>query len=126
MRALLPQVLKTYILRPGEWKGFAWLDTGSVQSVCRSRIPEGCILWELGAAGGWSVCLVLGHHRHKRSEAAIRPFSLIASQCQAGTLPALTFVSFTLIELLKKNKLPLVLCMPVGCSMCLWECVLEL
>lgn len=56
----------------------------------------------------------------------IRPFLLIASQCQDSTLAALAFVSFTLIELLKKNKLPLVPCMPMRCSTCLWERVLML
>lgn len=70
--------------------------------------------------------LALGHHRHQQGEAAIRPFLLIASQCQDSTLTALTFVSLTLIELLKKNTLPLVLCMPMWYSVCLWERVLML
>lgn len=52
-------------------------------------------------------------------ETSIRPFLLIASQCQGGTFTALAFVSFALIELLKENKLPLVVCVPVRRSMCL-------
>lgn len=70
--------------------------------------------------------LVLKYHTHQRGEAAICPFLLIASQCQDGTLTALTFVSLTLIELLKKNMLPLILCMPMWYSMCLWERVFTL
>lgn len=92
-----------------------------------SRISEWPILWMLQAAGGRSVHLVLEPHRHKWGEAAIHLSLLIASRCQDRTLTAPNFASFSLIELLEKNKLPLVVyacahmctCL-CGCSMFLW------
>lgn len=81
---------------------FSWLELRIRQSIQKSRIPVGLVLGRLWAARARDT-------RHKWKETAIRLLLLIASQCQDGTSSILTFVSFTLIELLKKNQLPFVL-----------------
>lgn len=65
----------------GSGKDFAWLEMGRGQCV---KVQDSRGAHSVGAEG-WSVHLVLGHHRHKWGEAAIRLFLLIASQCQDGT-----------------------------------------